>query len=100
MCSKFFILQIVEVPYPRKPDSRPLWLASEWLSMNVLMLDPKRVLIEKYEEETQKMFEKLGIECIKVHTDLIDSTNNLYIYSRRTVADPELLKWGEEAPNV
>ena len=34
--------------------------------MNTLMLDEKRVLVEKDEIPTQKMFEKLGIECIKV----------------------------------
>ncbi len=67
-------MQIVEAPYPRKPDSRPLWFSSGWLSMNVLMLDPKRVLVDKYEEETQKMFEKLGIECVKVHVHRL----NLY----------------------
>ena len=35
--------------------------------MNVLMLDEKRVLVEKEEIPTQKMFAKLGIECIKVY---------------------------------
>ena len=34
--------------------------------MNILMLDEKRVLVEEKEIPTQKMFEKLGIECIKV----------------------------------
>ena len=41
-------------------------MSSKWLSMNVLMLDPKRVIVEKGETTTQKMFEKLGIECIPV----------------------------------
>ena len=34
--------------------------------MNVLMLDEKRVFVEKDEIPTQKMFEKLGITPIKV----------------------------------
>ena len=34
--------------------------------MNVLMLDPQRVVVAKTEEPIQKMFEKLGIKCIKV----------------------------------
>ena len=34
--------------------------------MNVLMLDPKRVVVEAQEEPIHKTFEKLGIECIKV----------------------------------
>ena len=36
--------------------------------MNVLMLDPQRVVVDANETPTQKMFEKLGIKCIKVHT--------------------------------
>ena len=58
--------QVVEAPYPVIPDSHPLWMSSKWLSMNVLMLDSKRVVVEAQEEPIHKMFEKLGIECIKV----------------------------------
>ena len=56
----------MEAPEPVFPDSIPLWMTSKWLSMNVLMLDPKRVLVSAFETPTQKMFEKLGIQCIKV----------------------------------
>lgn len=41
-------------------------MSSKWLSMNVLMLDPKRVVVDKNETPIIKMFERLGIECIKV----------------------------------
>ena len=41
-------------------------MSSKWLSMNVLMLDSKRVVVEAQEEPIHKTFEKLGIECIKV----------------------------------
>ena len=58
--------QIVKAPYPVIPDSHPLWMSTKWLSMNVLMLDPKRVVVEAQEEPIHKTFEKLGIECIKV----------------------------------
>ena len=34
--------------------------------MNVLMLDPERVVVDANEEPTIKMFEKLGIKCVKV----------------------------------
>ena len=44
----------------------PYWLASTWLSMNTLMLDEQRVLVDSNEVPIQKMFEKLGIKCIKV----------------------------------
>ena len=57
---------MVEAPEPVMPDDSPMWMSSEWLSMNVLMLDPKRVLVSAAEIPTQKTFEKLGIQCIKV----------------------------------
>ena len=41
-------------------------MSSKWLSMNVLMLDPERVVVDANEEPTIKMFEKLGIKCVKV----------------------------------
>lgn len=60
-------MQMVTAPEPLIPDSHPLWMSSKWLSMNVLMLDPTRVVVEADEKPTIKMFEKLGIKCIKVH---------------------------------
>ena len=57
---------MVKAPYPVIPDSHPLWMSTKWLSINVLMLDTKRVLVEAQEEPIHKTFEKLGIECIKV----------------------------------
>ena len=47
--------------------------------MNVLMIDEKRVLVEKEEIPIQKMFEKLGIECIKV-SELILYALCLYMH--------------------
>ena len=61
--------QVVKAPYPVIPDSHPLWMSTKWLSMNVLMLDTKRVLVEAQEDPIHKTFEKLGIECIKVRED-------------------------------
>lgn len=58
--------KMVTAPHPLIPDSHPLWMSSKWLSMNVLMLDPTRVVVDANEEPTIKMFEKLGIRCIKV----------------------------------
>lgn len=57
--------RMIEAPLPTIPDSHPLYMSSKWLSMNVLMLDEKRVLVEKEEVPTQKMFESLGIKCVK-----------------------------------
>ncbi len=58
--------QLVTAPQPLIPDSHPLWMSSKWLSMNVLMLDPERVVVDANEEPTIRMFEKLGIKCVKV----------------------------------
>ncbi|XP_019622608.1 PREDICTED: glycine amidinotransferase, mitochondrial-like isoform X1 [Branchiostoma belcheri] len=58
---------IVHPPTPEMPDGHPLWMSSKWLSMNVLMIDPKRVVCDSNEVATQKMFEKLGIQTIKVN---------------------------------
>ena len=58
--------KVVDAPRPVIPDSHPLWMTSKWLSMNTLMLGPKRVVVEAGEIPTHKAFEKLGIECIKV----------------------------------
>ena len=58
--------KIFEAPNGTTPASHPMWFSTNWLSINVLMLDEKRVVIEEQETPTQKMFEKLGIQCIKV----------------------------------
>lgn len=38
----------------------PLWMSSKWLSMNILMLDEKRVMVDANETPIQKLFESLG----------------------------------------
>ena len=47
--------KIVNAPLPVIPESHPLWMSSKWLSMNVLMLDEKRVVVDKNEIPTQKV---------------------------------------------
>ena len=68
--------KIVMAPQPAIYNDHPLYMSTKWLSMNVLMLDEKRVVVEKEEVPIQKMFEKLGIQCIKV----ISSHIHLLIY--------------------
>ncbi|TRZ01970.1 hypothetical protein DNTS_024148 [Danionella cerebrum] len=58
---------VVTPPTPLIPDSHPLWMSSKWLSMNVLMLDEKRVMVDANETSIHKMFENLGIKPIKVN---------------------------------
>ncbi|XP_020794712.1 glycine amidinotransferase, mitochondrial [Boleophthalmus pectinirostris] len=57
---------VVKPPTPLIPDDHPLWMSSKWLSMNVLMLDEKRVMVDANETTIQKMFESLGIKTVKV----------------------------------
>ena len=40
---------------------------NDWLSMNVVMLDEKRVLVEKEETTIRKMFEDVGITPVPVN---------------------------------
>lgn len=47
--------KIISAPMPVIPDSHPLWMSSKWLSMNVLMLDEKRVVVDKNEIPTIKV---------------------------------------------
>ena len=42
-------------------------MSSKWLSMNVLMLDPKRVCVDANEASTIKMFEDLGFDTVRVN---------------------------------
>ena len=57
----------------------PVWMSSKWLSMNVLMLDPKRVIVEKEETTTQKMFKNLGIKCIPVNIRYVSQTQLQFV---------------------
>lgn len=57
--------KLVPAPRPVMSDTYPpMYMSSKWLSMNTLMLDERRVLVEKEEIPTQKMFESLGMTCV------------------------------------
>ncbi|MCP3959041.1 MAG: NarL family transcriptional regulator [bacterium] len=58
--------EILTPPDSLIPADHPLYMSSRWLSMNVLMIDERRVLVEKHEEPTARMFEQLGIRPIRV----------------------------------
>ncbi|KAA3671431.1 glycine amidinotransferase [Paragonimus westermani] len=57
---------VIDVPIPLMNKNHPMWLGSNWLSMNVLMLDPNRVLVEAEEVTIQKMYEDIGVKPIPV----------------------------------
>lgn len=43
-----------------------MWLGSKWLSMNVIMLDENRVIVEEEETGIQEMYRKIGVQPIPV----------------------------------
>lgn len=56
------------VPYPfvpQAPESPPLYMTSPWLSLNALVLDDKRVVVEASDKKTAEWYEQLGMECIR-----------------------------------
>ncbi|KAF8562145.1 Glycine amidinotransferase mitochondrial, partial [Paragonimus westermani] len=57
---------VIDAPMPLMNKDHPMWLGSNWLSMNVLMLDPNRVLVEAEETTIQKMYEDIGVKPIPV----------------------------------
>ncbi|MBF8272635.1 MAG: hypothetical protein HW380_1740 [Magnetococcales bacterium] len=56
--------RMVEAPLPALPDDWPLYLSSAWLSMNLLVIDQRRVLVEAGEHATLRLLESLGFEPI------------------------------------
>ncbi|MDH4359092.1 MAG: amidinotransferase [Candidatus Berkelbacteria bacterium] len=55
---------IFEAPPSCLPDSHCLYMTSKWINMNVLMLDEKRVMVEKSEERIIKSFKNWGFKPI------------------------------------
>jgi glycine amidinotransferase len=63
--------QIVDAAPPMHAQPPPLCYSSVWLSMNVLVLDPKTVCVEASEVHQADQLDKLGMEVIPV--DLRDA---------------------------
>ena len=57
---------VMEAAQPTLPKEWPLYLSSNWLSMNFLSLDENRVVVEKQEIPTQNLLKSLGIKVIPV----------------------------------
>jgi glycine amidinotransferase len=58
--------QIVECAPPAHDEKAPLSFCSVWLSMNVLVLDPKTICVNAEETAQMEQFDKLGFEVIPV----------------------------------
>lgn len=55
---------ILYAPTPCMPRSHTLYMTSAWVNMNVLMLDQKRVVVEKNEETIIKALKDFGLKPI------------------------------------
>ena len=58
--------EIIDSAQPAHNEPPPLCYSSTWLSMNVLVLDPKTVCVEKSEVYQAEQLDKLGMEVIPV----------------------------------
>jgi len=58
--------EIVDSAQPAHNSPPPLCYSSVWLSMNVLVLDPKTVCVEKSEVYQSEQLDKLGMEVVPV----------------------------------
>lgn len=56
--------EVREAPVPAFTDCQPLYMCSRWVSMNVLMLDEERVVVERQEEPLIRMFRDWGLRPI------------------------------------
>jgi glycine amidinotransferase len=54
-------------PYPfvpAAPTDPPLYMTSPWLSLNALVLDGERVVVEASDHQTSQFYQSLGMKCI------------------------------------
>lgn len=58
--------EIVDAAQPAHNEPPPLCYSSVWLSMNILVLDPKTVCVEKSEVYQAEQLDKLGMEVVEV----------------------------------
>ena len=49
---------------PKEPEDPPLYMTSPWLSLNALVLDGKKVVVEAGDSDTLEWYESLGMKCI------------------------------------
>lgn len=62
--SKFKDWEVLEAPKPAIPDGHNLYMTSKWISMNILMLDETRIIIERNEDGMIKSFRSWGFKPI------------------------------------
>jgi len=55
---------VLVAPRPCIPDDHPLYMTSKWINMNVLMIDPERVLVERDDLPMQEALTRWGFRPI------------------------------------
>ncbi|SCZ66986.1 MULTISPECIES: hypothetical protein [Photorhabdus] len=55
---------VLHAPEPVIPDNHPLYMTSKWINMNILMLDEKRVIVEKQDEPMIAAMKRWGFTPI------------------------------------
>ncbi len=63
---KFKDWEIIEAPEPVMPYDSALYFSSDWLTMNFLSVDEKRIIVEENETPLIKMLEQHGFEPIPI----------------------------------
>ena len=82
--------KIVECAPPAHDKKAPLSFCSVWLSMNVLVLDPKTICVDADETAQMEQFDKLGFEVIPVPFHDV-----LSIWRRPALCDGRRLQGGD-----
>lgn len=59
--------EVIEAPKPALSSRHKLYMTSNWLSANILMLDEKRIVVEAQEEEFIAILKRRGFDPIPCH---------------------------------
>jgi len=64
--AKFDSWEIIEAPEPVKPYDSALYFSSDWLTMNFLSVDEKRIIVEENEAPLIELLENHGFEPVPI----------------------------------
>lgn len=56
--------EVRRAPRPAIPEGHPMYMSSRWMNMNVLMLDPERVVVEAQDEPMKEAMQAWGFEVL------------------------------------
>jgi len=56
--------EVRRAPSPAIPESHPMYMSSRWMNMNVLMLDPERVVVEAQDEPMRDAMRAWGFDVL------------------------------------